>query len=59
MYEQALAYCSDLYLTVVKRVIEGDTFFPEFEQDFELVQEVFDCPEFKILHYRQRGQAAI
>lgn len=54
IYAQTLGQCSDLYLTVVKRVVEGDAFFPEFENDFELVEEVRDTPEFKILHYRNR-----
>src|SRR2546428_5022056 len=29
VYLQALPRCSDLYLTVVKRVVEGDAHFPE------------------------------
>ena len=52
IYRQALPMCSDLYLTLVKRVVEGDTFFPPFEEQFELVEEVLDCPDFKIRHYR-------
>lgn len=53
IYEQLLPRCSDLYLTRVKRVVEGDTFFPPFEDQFELAAEILDCPEFKILHYRK------
>jgi len=49
---EALPFCSDLYLTLVKRVVEGDTFFPAFESEFELEEEILDGPEFKILHYR-------
>jgi dihydrofolate reductase len=56
LYEQALPLCSDLYLTLVQRVVEGDTFFPPFEDQFELAEEVLDRPEFKILHYRRRGR---
>src|SRR5438270_3094092 len=52
IYEQALPLCSDLYLTLVNRVIEGDVFFPPFESQFELVKELQDNPEFKILHYK-------
>lgn len=52
LYAQALPLCSDLYLTLVKREIEGDAFFPAFEDKFELVEQVRDTPEFKILHYR-------
>jgi dihydrofolate reductase len=55
VYEQALPLCSDLYLTLVKRVVEGDTFFPPFENRFEQVEEILDRPDFKILHYRHRS----
>lgn len=54
VYRQALPRCSDLYLTQVKRTVEGDTFFPAFEEQFELVEEVVDRPEFKVLHYRKK-----
>jgi len=54
LYEAALPLCSDLYLTLVKRIVEGDTCFPPFEDRFELVEELRDEPEFKILHYRNR-----
>jgi dihydrofolate reductase len=56
LYQQALPLCSDLYLTLVQRVVEGDTVFPPFEDQFELAEEVLDSPEFKILHYRRRGR---
>ena len=56
LYQQALPLCSDLYLTLVQRVVEGDTLFPPFEDQFELVEEVLDRPEFKILHYGKRGR---
>jgi dihydrofolate reductase len=54
IYAQALPLCSDLYLTLVQREVEGDAFFPAFEDRFELAEELRDTPEFKILHYRQR-----
>ena len=54
IYAQALPQCSDLYLTLVKREVEGDTFFPPFEDRFDLAEEIRDTPEFKILHYRNR-----
>ncbi len=55
IYEQALPLCSDLFLTLVKREVAGDAFFPPFEDKFELVEEIHDTPEFKILRYRNRG----
>jgi dihydrofolate reductase len=58
IYEQMLPRCSDLYLTVVKREVEGDAHFPPFEDKFELLETVRDEPEFKILHYRHRSLMA-
>jgi dihydrofolate reductase len=55
IYAQLLPQCSDLYLTVVKREVEGDAFFPSFEDKFDLVETIRDEPEFKILHYRHRA----
>lgn len=55
VYEQALPSCSDLYLTVVQRFVDGDKFFPGFEDRFELVEFVADNSEFKILHFQQRA----
>jgi len=58
IYQQALPRCSDLYLTLVKRVVDGDAFFPPFENQFELVEEILDHPEFRISHYRNCTIAA-
>jgi dihydrofolate reductase len=55
VYEQALPMCTDLYLTLVNRVVEGDAFFPPFEECFELAEVVVENPEFKILHFRERS----
>jgi dihydrofolate reductase len=53
VYEQALPLCSDLYLTLVNREVEGDTFFPKFEDKFVLAEKVLEQSEFTIFHYRQ------
>jgi dihydrofolate reductase len=59
IYARALPRCSDLYLTLVNREIEGgDAFFPAFEERFVLAEVLQDTPEFKILHYRHRSLAA-
>ncbi len=58
IYEQSLPRCSDLYLTVVKREVAGDAFFPPFEDKFKLIAELRDTPEFKILHYQHHNLAA-
>jgi len=54
VYAETLSLCSDLYLTLVRRHVAGDAFFPPFEDQFELVAELRDCPAFQILHYRNR-----
>ena len=55
LYEQALPLCSDLYLTLVKREVAGDIFFPPFEHLFVPVEELMDGQDFKITHYRNSG----
>jgi dihydrofolate reductase len=55
IYAQALPFCSDLYLTHVKRAVEGDAFFPPFEDHFEPVTTVADNADFRIVHYRNRS----
>jgi len=55
VYAQTLPHCSDLYLTIVKRHVEGDVLFPPFEDAFGLVAELTDQPEFCIRHYRNRA----
>ena len=54
IYEQVLPRCSELLLTLVKREVPGDAFFPKFEDQFELAEEIRDTPEFKILRYHRR-----
>ncbi len=57
IYEQALPLCSDLYLTRVKRTVEGDAFFPPFEHLFECVAVLGENPDFTIEHWRRLGLA--
>ena len=48
IYRQFLRQCSVLYLTRVKRVVSADSFFPPFEDKFELEQTVHDNDDFRI-----------
>jgi dihydrofolate reductase len=57
IYAQTLVVCSDLYLTLVKRMVEGDAFFPPYEDQFQKVEEIMDNAEFSILHYRRKDRA--
>ena len=52
IFAQALPLCSDLYLTVIKRDVEGDVLFPPFEHLFRLTETVQDHSEFTIRHYQ-------
>jgi len=51
LYRQALPYTDRLHLTFFDDEKEGDTFFPEFENDFE-VTETHDIREHNGLHYQ-------
>ena len=55
IYAQVLPQCAELLLTLVQREVAGDAFFPEFEAQFELTEEIRTTPEFKIQRYRRRA----
>jgi len=55
IYRQMLGKCEELYLSVIPRMVEGDAFFPEFEDMFELVETVLKKPDFEVKHYRRKG----
>jgi dihydrofolate reductase len=54
IYARFLPLCSDLYLSLVHREVEGDAYFPEFEHlfapDFNVVRRTAD---FEVRHYRR------
>ena len=56
IYRQTLEKCSDLFLTLVKQKIEGDTFFPDYEPLFDTGTILHKTEEFEIIHYRQLKQ---
>lgn len=39
LYAQALPFIDTLYVTVIEKEFEGDTFFPPYEDKFELIEE--------------------
>ena len=53
MYRLLLPLCSDIYLTVVQRIVEGDAFFPPFEDIFDFIEVVLKTPDFEVRHYRR------
>ncbi len=59
LYEQALPFVGDLYLTLIRAQPEGDTFFPEFEDRFKLVSIIESYPTHEIRHYKNQTTAPL
>ena len=53
IYQLMLPKCSDLFLTRVHQRPVGDTFFPEFENHFELATVIESNAEFSIEHWKK------
>jgi dihydrofolate reductase len=53
LFREGLRLCSDLYLTLVKRRVDGDVFLDSFEEQFRLQETILDNAEMSILHYRR------
>jgi len=58
IYEKFLPKCSDLYLTIVRRVVNGDAFFPPFEHLFDFVGVVLKTANFEVHHHRRNRRRA-
>jgi dihydrofolate reductase len=55
IYKQFLPECKCLYLTRVKREVEGDAFFPAFEDDFSLEQVIHENDDFRVEKWHRKG----
>lgn len=55
VYAQLLPLCSTLFLTRVKREVEGDAWFPAFEHWFERAEILRDTAEFTIERWQRLG----
>ena len=58
IYAQLLARCTDLYLSVVQREVEGDAHFPSFEETWSLHDTPLTTPDFIVHHYRNKRDAS-
>lgn len=56
VYSLLLSRCAQLFLTRVKRTVEGDAFFPPFEGDFFEAETVLDHPDFLVLRFQRKGR---
>jgi len=53
IYRLAMPRTREIYLTLVHREVDGDAFFPPFEDEFEFLGLVKETPDFEIRHYRR------
>jgi dihydrofolate reductase len=51
LYAALLPRCGELYLTLVKREVQGDAFFPPFENEFEQAEVLMETPEMQVRRY--------
>ena len=56
IYELLLPLCDTLLVTHVHRRVEGDTFFPVFEDKFEPSEILIERSEFTIREYQRKQQ---
>ena len=54
VYARTLPLCSELYLTLVFREVEGDAFFPPFEEEFDQIDVPLRTDDFEVRHFRRR-----
>ena len=53
IYNQTLDMCSDIYLTTVKQIVYGDTFFPVFSGSFKMIEEIENNEKFMIQRFQR------
>jgi len=57
IYSHLLPHCEDLLITHVKKEYEGDVYFPDYTEQFELAEELFETEEFTVCSYKNRDLA--
>lgn len=58
LYAVLLPRCTEILLTHVGISVEGDTWFPEFEKDFDAGEVVQRGPDYEIRRYRRLPASA-
>ena len=56
IYGHLLPACDELLLTLVNLSPEADTFFPEFESDFEPAEILEEAADYEIRRYVRKGR---
>ena len=59
IYRLLLPECDTLFVTHVHRMVEGDTFFPAFENDFSSHTIILETPDFTIQGYQRKLSGAV
>jgi dihydrofolate reductase len=54
LFQEALPLCSDVFLTLVKKEVDGDVYLPPFESHFDMAETIQDTASFTILRYARR-----
>ena len=58
IYRQTFDLCDEIYLTRIHQTVEGDTFFPPFEEDFEIAETICETADFTIHRWVRKGPHA-
>ncbi len=56
LYAALLPRCEELLLTLVKREVAGDAFFPAFEEDFIVNEILLETPDMQVRRYVRRNE---
>jgi dihydrofolate reductase len=54
IYRQLLPRCEELLITRLKTEYAGDVYFPEFESEFILTEQIRETPDYQIFRYIRR-----
>jgi dihydrofolate reductase len=54
VFQLLLPECDELFITQVHREVQGDTFLPPFEQEFDEGRKILETDDFTVYHYRRQ-----
>lgn len=55
IYRQFLPLLDEIIVTLVKKNYEGDTYFPEYEHQFEAIETLLQEDEFEVIRFAKKG----
>jgi dihydrofolate reductase len=57
IYQQLVDRCDELLITRLKAEYPGDVYFPEYESEFSIVEQIRETPDYWIFRYAHRLRA--